>query len=51
MYYGEYKCTGPGAASSGRAKFAQILSDEEAEPFLSTSFISGSEWIEEPPSL
>ncbi|XP_059431699.1 putative pectinesterase 63 [Corylus avellana] len=51
MYYGEYKCTGPGASSSGRAKFAKILSDDEAAPFLSTSFIDGSEWIQGPPSL
>jgi len=51
MYYGEYQCTGPGASSSGRVKYAKILSDEEAQPFLSTSFIQGSEWLQNPPSL
>ncbi|XP_031265583.1 putative pectinesterase 63 [Pistacia vera] len=45
VYYGEYKCYGPGASSSDRAKFVKILSDGEAKPFLSISFLDGNKWI------
>ncbi|KAJ0035850.1 hypothetical protein Pint_25458 [Pistacia integerrima] len=51
MFYGEYKCMGPGASSSGRAKFARILTDAEAEPFLSTTYLDGNKWILPPPNV
>jgi pectinesterase len=51
MYYGEYKCSGPGAATEGRVSYAKILTDEEAAPFLSMTFIEGNNWIIDPPSL
>ncbi|XP_031252298.1 putative pectinesterase 63 [Pistacia vera] len=51
VYYGEYKCKGPGASASGRAKFARILSDEEAEPFLSMTYLNGNKWILPPPTV
>ncbi|KAJ0091812.1 hypothetical protein Patl1_26001 [Pistacia atlantica] len=51
VYYGEYKCWGPGGSSSGRAKFVRMLSDEEAQPFLSTTFINGNNWIIPPPKV
>ncbi|KAJ0090240.1 hypothetical protein Patl1_13665 [Pistacia atlantica] len=35
VYYGGYKCMGPGADSIGQPKFVKILSDVEAKPFLS----------------
>ncbi|KAK9697585.1 hypothetical protein RND81_08G046900 [Saponaria officinalis] len=44
--YGQYKCTGPGASFAGRVAWSRELTDEEAKPFLSLSFIDGSEWID-----
>ncbi|VAH26263.1 unnamed protein product [Triticum turgidum subsp. durum] len=40
-----YKCTGPGASYSGRVSWSRELTDEEAKPFISLSFIDGTEWI------
>ncbi|GLT98833.1 hypothetical protein SLE2022_163130 [Rubroshorea leprosula] len=51
VYYGEYKCSGPGSVSSARAKFAKILSDEEVKPFMSMSYIHGSNWLLPPPNV
>lgn len=52
IYFGEYKCIGPGAASSaGRLKYQRILSDEEARPFLSMAYIQGDDWVRPPPKL
>ncbi|KAB1203193.1 Pectinesterase PPME1 [Morella rubra] len=50
MYYGEYKCKGPGSSSTGR-KYSKILSDAEVKPFLSTTFIQGNEWLLPVPKL
>ncbi|XP_078431948.1 pectin lyase-like superfamily protein [Wolffia australiana] len=45
VFYGQYKCTGPGANFAGRVSWSRELTDEEAKPFISLSFIDGSEWI------
>ncbi|KAI4377080.1 hypothetical protein MLD38_014766 [Melastoma candidum] len=45
VFYGQYKCTGPGAGFTGRVAWSRELTDDEAKPFLSLSFIDGSEWI------
>ncbi|XP_043719040.1 probable pectinesterase 53 [Telopea speciosissima] len=45
VFYGQYKCTGPGAINAGRVVWSRELTDEEAKPFISLSFIDGSEWI------
>ncbi|XP_020236589.1 probable pectinesterase 53 [Cajanus cajan] len=45
VFYGQYKCTGPGANFAGRVSWSRELTDEEAAPFLSLSFIDGTEWI------
>ncbi|KMT03214.1 hypothetical protein BVRB_8g197630 [Beta vulgaris subsp. vulgaris] len=45
VFYGQYKCTGPGASYAGRVAWSRELTDEEAGPFISLSFIDGSEWI------
>jgi Pectinesterase len=45
IYYGEYRCTGPGANMTSRAPFVHMLNDTEAAPFLSTSFIDGDDWL------
>ncbi|KAL2534728.1 putative pectinesterase 67 [Abeliophyllum distichum] len=41
----EYKCHGPGSASTNRATWSKQLSDKEAAPFLSVDFIKGKEWL------
>ncbi|CAI0387542.1 unnamed protein product [Linum tenue] len=51
VYYGEYKCKGPGAVPSGRVSYAKLLTDEEASPFLSMTFINGHKWLLPPPRL
>ncbi|KAE8658016.1 putative pectinesterase 63 [Hibiscus syriacus] len=51
VYYGEYRCMGPGASSTGRVGFARILSEVEARPFLSLKYINGSNWLLPPPKL
>ncbi|RZC51455.1 hypothetical protein C5167_019868 [Papaver somniferum] len=45
VFYGQYKCTGPGASYAGRVSWSRELTAEEAKPFLSLSFIDGSEWV------
>ncbi|KAK7358397.1 hypothetical protein VNO77_00324 [Canavalia gladiata] len=45
VFYGQYKCTGPGAKYAGRVSWSRELTDEEAKPFISLSYIDGSEWI------
>ncbi|GAA0152237.1 hydrolase [Lithospermum erythrorhizon] len=45
VFYGQYKCTGPGASFAGRVSWSRELTYEEAKPFISLSFIDGSEWI------
>eukprot|EP00253_Pinus_taeda_P020617 PITA_20617 len=50
VVYGLYKCSGPGATNKGRVSWSHELSDEEAAPFLSRSFIDGDNWIKNMPS-
>lgn len=45
VFYGQYKCTGPGASFAGRVSWSRELTDSEAKPFTSLTFIDGSEWI------
>lgn len=45
MFYGQYKCYGPGASYAGRVAWSRELTDEEAKPFISLGFIDGSDWI------
>ncbi|XP_010454257.1 PREDICTED: probable pectinesterase 53 [Camelina sativa] len=45
VFYGQYKCTGAGANYAGRVAWARELTDDEAKPFISLTFIDGSEWI------
>ncbi|KAJ0014279.1 hypothetical protein Pint_21034 [Pistacia integerrima] len=51
VYYGGYKCMGPGADSTHQAKFAKILSDAEVEPFLSMTYPDGNKWVLPPPKV
>jgi pectinesterase len=45
VYYGQYKCTGVGANTTGRVSWSKELTDSEAAPFLSWSFVDGDSWI------
>uniref|UniRef100_A0A804QYZ6 Pectinesterase n=1 Tax=Zea mays TaxID=4577 RepID=A0A804QYZ6_MAIZE len=45
VFYGQYKCTGPGATYAGRVAWSHELTDDEARPFVSLNFIDGNEWI------
>ncbi|KAJ7570000.1 hypothetical protein O6H91_01G103200 [Diphasiastrum complanatum] len=47
VYYGQYKCSGPGANLAGRVYWSRELSDEEAQRFLHISFINGQWWLDE----
>ncbi|OMO86366.1 Pectinesterase, catalytic [Corchorus olitorius] len=51
VYYGEYKCKGPGASLSGRVGYAKILQPVEIIPFLSLTYIHGSNWLLPPPKV
>uniref|UniRef100_A0A0D9WIT8 Pectinesterase n=1 Tax=Leersia perrieri TaxID=77586 RepID=A0A0D9WIT8_9ORYZ len=45
VFYGQYKCTGPGANYAGRVAWSRELTDQEAKPFISLNFIDGLEWV------
>ncbi|KAL5561056.1 hypothetical protein UlMin_030803 [Ulmus minor] len=45
VFYGEYKCSGPGAILAGRVPWAQILTDEQAQPFIGTYYVQGETWL------
>eukprot|EP00253_Pinus_taeda_P012270 PITA_12270 len=50
VFYGMYKCSGPGAKDKGRVSWSRDLSDQEVAPFLTTGFIDGQNWISDIPS-
>lgn len=45
LYLAEYKCRGPGSVTANRASWTKMLTDKEAEPFLSVDFIEGKQWL------
>ncbi|KAK9285444.1 hypothetical protein L1049_024637 [Liquidambar formosana] len=45
VFYGQYKCYGPGADFGGRVTWSRELTQQEAEPFTSLGFIDGYEWL------
>ncbi|GLJ39180.1 hypothetical protein SUGI_0798720 [Cryptomeria japonica] len=48
--YAQYKCSGPGSNSAGRVPWSFELSDRDAAPFLSNSFVNGEQWIRKMPT-
>ncbi|XP_030470108.2 putative pectinesterase 11 [Syzygium oleosum] len=50
VYYGEYKCSGPGANRSERVDWSRSLSDGEAAPFLTKDLIGGQDWLTRKPT-
>lgn len=49
VFYGEYKCYGPGANRTGRVPWSHNLTDDEAKPFLSKNFIDADQWLRKLP--
>ncbi|KAM3254811.1 hypothetical protein ACQJBY_048339 [Aegilops geniculata] len=45
VFYGEYKCSGPGAMSNERIGWARVLDDAQARPFTGSHFVYGNSWI------
>lgn len=50
VYYGQYRCSGPGVATSKRVEWAHYLTSEEAAPFLTKDSIDGKAWIRSAPT-
>ena len=50
MYYGEYKCYGPGANREKRVTWSRGLASDEAARFLTKDVIGGKDWLRAPPS-
>lgn len=50
VYYGEYKCSGPGSNMTGRVPWARALTDQEAEPFIGTYYVEGDTWLMSSPT-
>lgn len=48
VYYGEYKCSGPGSNMTGRVPWARALTDQEAQPFIGPHYIEGDTWLISP---
>eukprot|EP00249_Psilotum_nudum_P006918 c2015_g1_i1 orf=215-1237(+) len=46
VYFGQYRCYGQGADETGHVDWSHELSDNEAQPFLDTSFIDASQWLQ-----
>jgi pectinesterase len=45
VFYGQYKCFGPGANQANRAAWSHELTDAQAAPFMSLGYIDGSLWV------
>ncbi|XP_023512285.1 probable pectinesterase 48 [Cucurbita pepo subsp. pepo] len=51
VFYGEYKCSGLGAVSTGRAKFGKQLTKAQVKPFINLDFVHAHKWLLPPPKL
>ncbi|GLJ39179.1 hypothetical protein SUGI_0798620 [Cryptomeria japonica] len=50
VIFGQYKCFGPGSNIEKRVSWAyNELSDDEAAPFITISFVNGERWIHRTP--
>ncbi|BBN02934.1 pectinesterase [Marchantia polymorpha subsp. ruderalis] len=45
VFYGEYKCYGPGANRKDREYWSYALTDSQVAPFLTVDWVDGSDWI------
>ncbi|KAM0949227.1 putative pectinesterase [Dioscorea sansibarensis] len=51
VFYGEYKCMGPGAVTNQRVNYSRVLTDRQAKHYLDLNFIYASTWLLPPPKL
>ncbi|XP_010262227.1 PREDICTED: putative pectinesterase 63 [Nelumbo nucifera] len=51
IYYAEYNCSGPGSCADKPPPYVRMLSDAEAQPFVSMTYVHGSTWLLPPPIL
>ncbi|CAA7026922.1 unnamed protein product [Microthlaspi erraticum] len=51
VFYGEYKCKGPGSHQANRVHFTEDIDPPEAHRFLTLGYIQGSKWLLPPPVL
>ncbi|KAG7549873.1 Pectin lyase fold/virulence factor [Arabidopsis thaliana x Arabidopsis arenosa] len=49
VFYGEYKCFGPGSHLEKRVPYTQDIDEKEVRPFISLGYIKGSTWLLPPP--
>lgn len=47
VFYGQYKCSGPGANTGRRVPWSHELTDAQVQPFLQLSFIDAGNWLQE----
>lgn len=50
VYFGQYRCWGPGADTSQRVKWARELTFQEAAPLMTSGFIGGRYWLRQAPT-
>ncbi|XP_044978897.1 putative pectinesterase 63 [Hordeum vulgare subsp. vulgare] len=50
IYYGEFKCSGPGSDARKRVGWAVDLTEAQAKPFMGTHYVFGDSWILPPPT-
>ncbi|KAH7299691.1 hypothetical protein KP509_24G024700 [Ceratopteris richardii] len=44
VFFGQFRCYGPGANQAGRVSWSKELTLQQAKPFIDVSFIDGNEW-------
>ncbi|KAJ7559490.1 hypothetical protein O6H91_04G087300 [Diphasiastrum complanatum] len=45
VFYGQYKCSGPGSNTQDWVPWSHVLSNDEAQQYQSLNFIDGTEWL------
>ncbi|KAK7245038.1 hypothetical protein RIF29_39868 [Crotalaria pallida] len=45
VFFGEFRCLGPGANYTSRVSYAKQLMDYEAIPYMNISYIDGTDWL------
>ncbi|XP_052191100.1 probable pectinesterase 53 [Diospyros lotus] len=45
VFYGQFKCWGPGAEHGERVSWSRELTWQEAKPFVSVDFVDGCDWL------
>ncbi|KAK8473595.1 hypothetical protein PHAVU_001G183100 [Phaseolus vulgaris] len=45
VFFGEYRCHGPGANYESRVSYAKQLRDNEANSYMDISYIDGNDWL------